>query len=73
MRGLQPPYLEFPSEAQAAQRSALEQRIAAAGRAVRARPPGLPPLWCATERWPELQALLPGVAPLPPPRVGGAP
>ena len=45
------------------------QTLAGAGRAVRVRPPGLPPLWCATERWPELQALLPGVAPLPLPVV----
>ncbi len=34
VRGLQPPYLEFPSEEQAARRTELEQQIASAERAV---------------------------------------
>ena len=61
--------LGFMTASEADGAEPLLQALAAAGRALRARPPGLAPLWCATERWPELRACLPGVAPSPAPRV----
>ena len=61
--------LGFMSAVEADGAEPMLQTLAAAGRALRARPPGLAPLWCATERWPELRACLPGVAPSPTPRV----